>query len=147
MAAPVFRHYGGDERMDRNSIPVADAVEIKPGWFVNEVGGLCVVTDAVAEDANFAGVALTGHEQNKDYRSSISVAEKCEVDVDVVSASYVRGAGLKLNSANGGDDLELVADGGGDTIAWAAETATTVTRLRVRIDVYAIQKLRGQVSA
>lgn len=147
MAAPILRYYGGDERMSRATVPVADAQEIKPGWFVNEEGATCVPTNAVTEDAVFAGIALTGHEQNKDYRSTISIVEECEVEVDVVSASYIRGAGLKLNSTAYGDDIELVADGSADTIAWAAETKATTTRLLVRVSVWELQKLRGAVSA
>jgi len=148
MPAPEIRFYGGDERMDRYSIPVDSAQTIKPGWFVNEVAGECVPTDAATEDAVFAGVAITGHTPNKDYRSEISVAETCEVEVDVVSGTYTRGEGLKISGTDYGDDLTLAADAGANTIAWAAETkSSAVTRLRVRVEVWRLKKLRGSVDA
>jgi len=147
MAAPVIRYYSGDERMDRCEMAIADATEIKPGWLVNYVGGFAVVTDAAGEDAIFAGVAITGHEQNKDYRSTIQVAEVCEIEADVTSADYVRGDGLTLAAAAGGDTISFVDDGGANTVCWAAETKTTATRLRIRIDVWALAKLKGTVFA
>lgn len=147
MAAPVFRHYGGDERMDRTEIPVADATEVKPGWLVTLESSTLELLNAATDDQYFAGVAMTGHKQNKDRRSGISLAEKCVIEVDVVSASYVRGAGLKVDGTDSGDSIKLVADGGANTVAWAAETKATTTRLAVTVDVWALQKLRGAVNA
>jgi hypothetical protein len=147
MGAPVIRYIGGDERMGRTTLPVDPSVEIKAGWFVNEATGKCVEHDADTEDAILAGIALTGHKPNVDNRDTISIAEECEVEVDVVSANYTRGEGLKINGTSSGDDIELTKDGGANTSCWAAETKTSATRLRVRVNIWDLKKLRGVVYA
>ena len=146
MTAPVILQYGGDEKLDRCTIPVAAGTQIKVGWFVTLEAATAAIFDAANNDAEFCGIAGTGHEPNFDNRDTITVLERCEVEVDVVSASYVRGAGLKW-SAGLGDSLVLVDDGGADTMAWAAETKATTTRLKVLVDVWAMHKLRGENNA
>ncbi len=146
MTAPVLRYDGGDERMDRTSIPVDAAQEIKPGWFVNLESSECVPHNAEAEDQYFAGIALTGHSPNVDHRTEISITETCVVEVDVASASYVRGEKLKISGTASGDSIILITDAGSNTLCWAAETKATTTRLKVRIDVWRLSVLRGAVS-
>jgi len=142
MPAPVIRHSGGDERLDRHSVAVDNAQQIKPGWLVSIEGATAVPLNAATEDATFAGIALTGHEPNVDYRTEVTLAEKCEIDIDVVSGTYTRGEGLTLSGTTTGDAITLVADAGSNTLAWAAETkASAVTRLRVRIDIDRLAKL------
>ena len=74
--------------------------------------------DLVTEDATFVGVAFTGHSLNPDdFRDRVTVLEKCEIQIDVVSADYIRGAPLKYSSGDATTDQALVADGGSNTIA------------------------------
>lgn len=147
MTAPVIRYSGGDERMDRSEYPIESTTEIKPGHFCSFEGGYLVLLNAATEDASFAGIAATGHKPTVDNLDHITVLETCEVEVDVVSGTYTRGEGLKLNGVTSGDSIILEADAGANTLAWAAETKASTTRLRVRVAVWDLQKLIGSVDA
>jgi len=140
----------GDGWSDRRDFSLSDTT-------VNYVQGQLMIMDgsnemehmnAVAEDASFIGICTVGHSANPDdFRDSGVVLMKCLVEIDVASASYVYGAPLKYNAGSNAADYSLIADGGVNTIAWAAETKANATRLLVRIDVYALQKKVGVVNA
>jgi len=132
---------------DRSVWTNANGEVVLEGQLLIEASGEVDHMDAVAEDADFIGVALTGHSANPDdFRDSITVSQKCLIDIDVTSAAYVYGAGLKYSAGGPTTDYSLVADGGANTIAWAAETKTA-TRLLVYVDVWALGKQMGLVSA
>lgn len=141
----------GDGWSDRKEYPLENtAVNYIQGQLMIQVaaGDAIEHMDAEAEDALFCGVCVVGHSANPDdFRTTGVVLQKCLVEMDVTSASYDYGDPLKWAAGSATADYSLVADGGSNTIAWAAETKDNATRLLVRFDVWALQKLLGQVNA
>jgi len=135
----------GDDKLRATSLPVAAGTQIKPGWFVNEVGGACVAHGAAARNV-FAGIAATGHEPNVDNHDTITVYEQCMVEVDCLAAAYTRGDELRWQ-ANSGDTLVVEAANANTTMCFVAEDAPAgSTRIKVLVDVWALQSLRGSLT-
>ncbi len=126
----------GDGRTDRVLMLVATATVIKVGDLVYASVGKVYAVAASTADAKFQGIA--GESSAASQSNSITVHTKCVVDVDVTSASYYVGAGLRWVSTDTLND-----DGGANTLAWAHENfvGTVTTRLRVLIDVPRVRKL------
>ncbi len=109
---------------------------------VLEVGDLLYATTLYAAalakatyDAKFIGIAAESSLATES--NDIDVLLKCILDIDVTSASYSVGEGLKYTSDN-----TLVDDGDANTIAWVHEnkTGAVATRVKVMIDVPVLQK-------
>lgn len=146
MTAPEIIH-DGDPHYDHVQIPCPAATTIKRGHFVNNNSNALELYNAVGENVIFAGVALQTHDPSHEYPAGkdLTITEKCIVEVDVSSANYVRGQGLKNSGTTEGDSLILADHGGtpGDTIAWAFEKKTSATRIKVLVDVKLLQQVAG----
>jgi hypothetical protein len=119
-------------------LPVATAMAIAvQGALVSFESSVAVLFNAATEDATFAGFAMTVHAADEANPKEVAVGLKGQVIYDCTSAAYDLGDGLKYASAN-----NLVADGGANTIAYAARVeASAVTRLRTLVDVVSLGKL------
>ena len=141
----------GDGWSDRKDYPLSDTDKayVQGQLMVQEAAADTMEhMNAAGDDAIFCGVCIVGHSANPDdFRDSGVVLQKCLVEMDVTSASYDYGDPLKYAAGSDTVDYSLVADAGANTIAWAAETKTTATRLLVRFDVWALQKLLGVSNA
>lgn len=133
MADPIIRHvspFNGDFV----ELPRASTVVIKKGWLLSLESNTIENMNADTEDVTFAGVAYTNHESGDPH--NVTVLMKCIVDIDVTSATYVFGVGLKYTAGSATVDYSLVADANANTIAWSQQVASSaVTRLQVRFDV------------
>ena len=133
MEQPLVVKYG-DGRTDRVDVPIASATTIEKGDFISYESNKAVLMDNVGEDDTFCGMAETTS-TNGDTENLV-VLTKCIAEVDTTSATYTIGQGLMYTSEN-----TLVAAGSDTAIAWSTEYKTSCTRLRVLIDVVALQKL------
>lgn len=93
-----------------------------------------VLFNAATEDITFPGIAMGNRDATGDI---IPVAMKCVLRLDLSSASYDHGDGLKYVSKN-----TLVTDGAANTIAWKwSLEAGTITAGKVMFDVLAQSKM------
>jgi len=131
--------YGPSNEHDFIYIPVADGTDLgKQGDLVSYESNAAVLLDAVAEDATFAGFAISVHVTNENLPNDLTVGLRGVVVYDVASATFALAAGLRY----GGSRNKLVADGGYGTIAFSHKReAAAVTRLRALVDVIALGKL------
>lgn len=132
MAQPTIR-LEGDYRTDRTRQMVKASTVIEAGDLLYSSGGYAYKVSAASHDAKFIGVAYESSSSTES--ASITVLQKCIVEIDVASASYVVGSGLKYSAAN-----KLADDGGANTIAWVWERNTAATRLKVLIDAVQLGK-------
>lgn len=112
------------------------ADDIQKGDFLKLTSGEVEKMDAAADASTFIGVSAMKSE-DADGPQKILVYLQCIVIIDVESASYAFGAGLKGNFTNG----TLEADGSANTIAHAWETKATTTSLRALVDVINLAKV------
>jgi len=133
MAAPRILQEAGDR--DRIAIPVGTSTNLEKGDLLSYESNAAVLVDAATEDATFIGYAVNQVSSDFSEPDRIVAGLKGIVEYDATSATYGAGAGLKYTSENA-----VVADGGANTIAWAAEYKTG-TRLATLIDVLALGKL------
>ena len=124
--------------LDRIAAPVAATLALAQGDLVSYESNTTVAVDAAGEDASFLGYMVNATIADQDEPDRAIVGLRGIVEYDATSATYTVGAGLKYTSKNA-----VVADGGADTIGWAAEYGTTQTRLDTIIDVIALGKLFG----
>jgi hypothetical protein len=131
--------YGPSNEHDFIYIPVADATDLgKQGDLVSYESNAAVLLDAAAEDATFAGFAITVHVADENLPNDLTVGLRGVLVYDVASATFAIAAGLKY----AGSRNKVVADGGYNTIAWSHKReASAVTRLRTLVDVIALGKL------
>ncbi len=126
----------GDSIFGRVTLPkktAADDIQIGDFLMSDGANGVEKMT-ADTDDATFVGVCAM-LSKDADGPQILLIYTQCIVEVPVTSASYNFGAGLKWVTG------ALVADGSVNTIAWAWETTSTVTSLKVLVDVLALQKL------
>ena len=122
---------------DRAQLPNAAGTALTRGDYGSYESSAVVLMDAVTEDATFCGVHITNHPASTTGNPNEAVmALKCQIEGTVASASYDFGDGLKYSAAK-----TLVADGGENTMAHAAERGASVTSLKILIDVVALGKL------
>ena len=114
------------------SLPVS-TVALEQGDLLSFESNVVVLMDAATEDATFVGVS-GGKTDGSNAGDYIDIYTKCLVDIQLASATYALGAGLKYSAKN-----TLVADGDANTIAhiWDFNTATR-TRGKVLIDIPAL---------
>jgi len=124
--------------LDRVVAPVGSTVALNQGDLASYESNTTVLLDAATEDASFLGYMINSTIADQDEPDSAVVGLKGIVQYDSTSATYAIGAGLKYTAKN-----KVVADGGANTLAHAAEYGTTKTRLDVIIDVIALGKLFG----
>jgi len=134
MAAPRILQEAGDR--DRIVIPVGTSTNLEKGDLLSYESGAAVLVDAATEDATFIGYAVNQVSADFSEPDRIVAGLKGIVEYDCTSAAYNVADGLKY-----ADENKVVADGGANTIAHAAETKGTTTRLAVLIDVLALGKL------
>lgn len=136
MAQPTILQFAGE--LDRAVLPVGAATALEVADLVSYEASAAVLLDAAGEDATFAGYMINQHTANQPEPDRVVVGLRGMLKMSVTSATYDFADGLKYASEN-----TLVADGGANTLAWAAEYAATVTTLKVAIDVIALSKLFG----
>jgi hypothetical protein len=131
-----------DNMTGRVAVPVAADTVLNPGDFVSYESGKAVLLDAATEDATFIGVAEGASGNNVLFQPThINVLLKAVVEAPVASAAYTVGQALAYNETSG--VLEVTATSDSNTIAWAFEDTegTSVTSLKVLIDVVKLGKL------
>ena len=124
--------------LDRIVAPVGSTVALSQGDLVSYESSTTVLLDAATEDATFAGYMINSTISDQDEPDKAVIGLKGIVQYDSTSATYNVGDGLKYTAKN-----KLVADGGANTLAHAAEYGTSKTRLDTIIDVIALGKLFG----
>ena len=125
----------GDGKFDRLTLPKKTAGDdLQIGDLLKLTAGEIEKMAADTDDATFIGICGT-LSADAAGPSQILVYLKCVIQMPMTSATYLAGAGLKWVSA------ALVADGAANTIAHAWDSGTTVTTLRVLIDVINLQKV------
>jgi len=134
MAAPRILQEAGDR--DRIVIPVGSSTNLEKGDLLSYESSAAVLVDADTEDATFIGYAVNQVSSDFSEPDRIVAGLKGIVEYDCASAAYDVADGLKYSAEN-----TVVADGGANTIAFAAETKGTTNRLAVLIDVLALGKL------
>ena len=132
---------------DRIQLPIIAATALSRGEFgsyetIDSVDQV-VAMGAATDDATFCGINISNHPASTTGNpNEVSIALKCQIEGSVTSASYSLGAGLKWAASK-----TMVADGDANTIAWSAELGTSVTSLKILIDVLALHKVFDAVSA
>ena len=99
---------------------------------VSATGYIYKVNNAT-NDITFAGMAIDS--SATDETTGVTFAKKCIAEIDCKSADYEIGDGLKYSAAN-----SLVDDGSANTLAWAVETTTSATRIKILVNAPALQK-------
>jgi len=128
---------------DRVQLPIATAAALTRGEFGSYESDTVVAMGAATDDATFCGINISNHPASTTGNpNEVSIALKCQIEGSVTSASYSLGAGLKWAASK-----TMVADGDANTIAWSAELGTSVTSLKILIDVLALHKVFDAVSA
>jgi hypothetical protein len=114
---------------------VATATVLEAGDLLFSSKNKVYAVAASTADAKFIGIA--GESSLATESNDITVHTKCIIDIDVTSASYFVGQGLKWTSDN-----TLVDDGDGNTVAWAHENfiGSVTTRLKVLINAPVLAK-------
>ena len=136
MVVQIVKYFQGNSVMAE----VASATVLEKGFFISYESNKAVVMDLVTDDATFLGIC-NDDSANGD-TDDVEVLLKCEIRVDVVSATYSILQGLKYSAGSATVDYKLVDDGSANTIAFSLEEKTSaVTRLKVLIDVVALGKL------
>ena len=131
MAQPVILIY--DER-DTLDAPITSTAVVTAGDLVDvTASGYIYKMDAAGDDATFVGLAVDSSATAE--TTNVTFAFKCIAEIDALSGSYRVGAGLKYSAAN-----SLVDDDGANTIAWVAGNTTAATRIKILVDVPALQK-------
>lgn len=136
MEVQIVKYFPGNSVMAE----VASATVLEKGFFISYESNKAVPMDAVTEDATFLGICNDDSADGD--TDDVEVLLKCEIRVDVVSATYSILQGLKYSAGSATVDYKLVDDSSANTIAFSLEEKTSaVTRLKVLIDVVALGKL------
>lgn len=120
-------------------LPKGSSTVFEKGQLGSLESNAVVHLDAAAEDATFCGVV---HQGAANGETTVRMLLAGTVLIDVTSATYGFGDGLKYSAGDSSTDYSLVTDGGANTLMFSAEERTAaVTRLRAFFDVIALGKL------
>lgn len=133
MAQPTIRIYG-DGQTDRLPFQVKSSTVLAVNDLVYASANYIYKATAATHDAKAVGLVMGASADGE--TDNVLVSLKGFADFDTVSGTYTIGQGLAISSAN----TLYGATSAANTVAWAAEAGSSVTRLLVMYDFIALNK-------
>lgn len=133
--------YWSFQNTDFVCVPIASGTVVEQGDLISLESNKAVLFGSATDDGTFLGIAFT-HSEDGNTDDLVVCTGPVVAELEVVSATYGLGDGLKYNAGGASTNYKLEADGGSNTIAWSYQEKTSaVTSLEVLFDARSLQKL------